>query len=320
MTPTLLTAAWRRMRVEARPYHRIAATLGAALVSPAVPRSLDPALTRTISRIHLALVPRRRDRVAGTMGRHLGLDSDCDTSAAASAYWLQRVETRWGQARGVSPTGWRPPVEITGLHHIADSVAAGRGTILWRISSHTATPLNQVLAAHGFAPVHLSKANHLMAARDNRLWRFVGPRVGPILWRPEVAALDERVEYGDGASPAAAMRRLMTALADNKVVTIVGDLATGSKVHPVQVNSEEIRLANGGARLAVRTGATLIPVSLSRTGPLRYRADVMPPLVVPAGAGTDEAVQSLIEQFAQVLADYIRRDPSQWPKWRGPIS
>ncbi len=254
------------------------------------------------------------------MAEHLGPDDERDIRAESADYWLQRVETRWGQARGISVAGWKPDVEINGLHHLVEADAAGRGTILWRISGHTAIPLNQALAANGFAPVHLSKANHLMATRDNRLWRFVSPKAGPILRRAEDAPLRARVEYGNDSSPASAMRRLMSALSDNEVVTIVGDLASGRKVHEVTVNNEKLALANGGARLAVKTGAALIPVSLSRTGPLRYRVDILEPLIAPEGAGTDAAVESLIEQFAELLGEFIRRQPSQWPKWRGPVS
>lgn len=254
------------------------------------------------------------------MAAHLGPDDQRDTMAESAAYWLQRVETRWGQARGISVRGWKPDVEITGLHHLVAAEAAGRGTILWRISSHTAIPLNQALAAHGYAPVHLSKTNHLMAMRDNRLWHFVSPKAGPILRKPEDAPLRDRVAYSNASTATAAMRRLMAALSENQVVTIVGDLSTGRKVHEVEVNNETLRLANGGARLAVKTGAALIPVSLSRTGPLRYRADVLEPLITPDGLSTDAAVESLIEQFAEKLAEFIREEPSQWPKWRAPTS
>lgn len=319
MNRSTVRAGYTRARAEARPYQRFAATVGAAAVAPLVPRRLDPALTRAFSRAHLALLPRRRRHVAERMRRHLGPDDPRDTMVAATDYWLQRVETRWGQARGISITGWRPTVEIEGIEYLTEAVAAGRGTILWRISSHSAIPLNQALAAGGFPPVHLSKHNHLMFTRDNRLWRTLSPTMGRVLRKAEEEPLRERVEYGPGG-PVAATRRLMSVLADNGVVTIVGDLASGRKVHEVEVNHETMRLANGGARLAVRTGATLLPVGVSRTGPLRYRVEIFEPLTVTDGAASGEAVTALIEQFADVLAGFIRCDPAQWPKWRGPTS
>ena len=306
-----------RARVEVQPYQRILATLGAAAVAPVVPRRLDPAITRTVSALHLALLPRRRRQVADQMATFLRQE-DRDFTEESTEYWLQRVESRWGVARGIWASGWKPAVEITGLHHITESATKGRGTILWRISGHSAIPINQVLADHGFAPVHLSKSNHLMVRRDDRLWRFVGPRVGPVLWRPEVAPLKERVQMGDGVSAVAATRRLMAALKDNEVVTIVGDLrGAGRKVHQVQIHNGKLRLPNGGAKLAVKAGAALLPVSVSRTGPLRYRVDVHEPLTVPTDVGTNEAVVSLIEQFADVVADFVGSNPSDWSKWRG---
>lgn len=319
MNRSTVQAGYARARAEVRPYQRFVATAAAAAVVPLVPRRLDPVLAKLVSRTHLALLPQRRRRVAERMGRHLGPDHPVDTMEAAAEYWLQRVETRWGQARGISITGWSPSVDVEGIEHLEKAAAGGCGVILWRVSSHSAIPLNQALAARGFPPVHLSKHNHLMFTRDNRLWRRLSPMMGRVLRKGEEEPLSERVEYGPGG-PVAATRRLMTALAENAVVTIVGDLASGRKVHEVTVNDETIRLANGGARLAVRSGAALLPVTLSRTGPLRYRVDIMETLTPPDGADTAEAVASLIEQFAEVLADFIARDPAQWPKWRGPTS
>jgi lauroyl/myristoyl acyltransferase len=308
-----------RARAEVRPYQRFATTMTAATIAPLIPPRFDPELTAVVSRINLAVLPQRRRRVAAKMAEHLGPDDHRDTAADATDYWRQRVETRWGQARGISLTGWKPTVEITGLDHLVEAKARGRGTILWRVSSHTAIPLNQALADHGFPVTHLSKHNHLLFSRDNRLWRFLSPSMGRILRKGEVEPLQERIEYGTGGG-VAATRRLMAALNDNRVVTIVGDLATGRKLHKVNVNHETMRLANGGARLATSTGAALLPVTLSRTGPLCYRVDILEPLTAPDDAGADEAVISLIEQFAVILAEFIRREPSQWSKWRGPSS
>ncbi len=302
-----------------RPYQRFAATIGAAAIAPMVPQRLDPTLAKALSRAHLALFPGRRRLVADRMRSNLGTDTDRDPAADASAYWLQRIETRWGQARGISVAGWKPAVEVSGLEHLRAALAGGKGAILWRISGHSAIPLNQGLAASGFAPVHLSRQNHLIFARDNRLGRATAPTIGRIVRRPEVAPLRERVVIGE-RSPAAAMRRLMSALEQNLVVTIVGDLPSGSKVVDAAVNQSTFTFANGGARLAVRTGAPLLPVSISRKGPLRYRVDIMEPLMAPVGASSTDAVASLIEQFAAVLAGYIRHDPSQWVKWRDPTS
>ena len=50
---------YTRLRVEIRPYLRIAATLTAAAIAPAIPRRLDPTLTAAVSRAHLTIAPQR---------------------------------------------------------------------------------------------------------------------------------------------------------------------------------------------------------------------------------------------------------------------
>ncbi len=308
---------WTRAHV--RPYQRVAATFAAAAAAPIVATPFDPVLTRTISRLHLAIAPRRRRRLVERMKRNLGTTSNLDLSRAATDYWLQRVETRWGQARGISITGWKPVVELTGAEHLEAARGQGKGTILWRVSCHCAIPLNQALAREGYPAVHLSRRNHLLLSGGTFFKERIGPKVAPILRRGEDAPLLERVAF-DNKTAASATRRLVNVLRDNGLVTIVGDLSTGKRSHTVMVNNEEFRLANGGAKLSVTTGAALLPVTLTRTGPLRYRVDVLPPLAAPADAERDAAVVSLIEQFAEIVADVIRSDPSQWPRWRGPTS
>lgn len=308
---------WARAHV--RPYQRIGASFAGAAIAPAVPTRLDPVLTRTVSRLHLAIAPRRKHRLVERMERNLGSDSTADLPQAAAAYWLQRVETRWGQARGISITGWNPEVELTGLEHLEAAQREGRGAILWRVSCHCAIPLNQALARAGFPPVHLSSTNHLLLNTGTFFTKRVGTKVAPILRRGEDAPLLERVAFDD-KSATSATRRLVAVLRGNGVVTIVGDLTAGRKRVPVMINNDQIPLANGGAKISLSTGAALLPVTVTRIAPLRYRVDVLPPLVAPAGTTRDAAVTSLVEQFAEIVADVIRRDPSQWPRWRGPSS
>jgi lauroyl/myristoyl acyltransferase len=219
----------------------------------------------------------------------------------------------------MSITGWKPEVELRGLEHLETARQRGAGTILWRVSCHCAIPLNQALAREGFPAVHLSRTNHLLLNSGAFFNERVGPRVAPLLRRGEEAPLLDRVAFTDETA-ASATRRLIKVLRANGLVTIVGDLGTGRGRHPVMINNEEVALANGGAKLSVTTGAALLPVTMTRTAPLRYRVDVLPPLIAPSGVGRDEAVISLIEQFADIVADLIRRDPPQWPRWRGPTS
>ena len=307
-----------RFRYELRPYQRTAATLGAAAIAPVVATRFDPVLTSTVTKIFLRLLPQRRATVAASMAVDLNADPT-ELLRAADRYWLQRVETRWGQARGISLTGWRPSVDLHGADHIFRALERGNGVILWRVSGHSAIPLNQALVDAGLAPVHLSSRGHLLLARPSRLWRFVGLKVAPLLRRGEDRLLRERIEINP-RSAAGATRQVVAALAENSVVTIVGDLKSGAKTHTLQVNSATLKLANGGAKIAERTGAALLPVTVRRVGPLAYRIDVHDKLRVDPDSNARTRVEQRIEGFAAVLADFIKSDPAQWPKWRAPLS
>lgn len=307
------------VRLVVRPYQRVAATTASAAVSYLVPQRLDPLVTAAVTRGFLTALPRRRTFVADRMALQLPDVDRAELLDAADRFWLQRVETRWGGARGLTRRGWSPSVELVGVERITAARDLGRGVILWRVSSHSAIPLNHALAAHDLAPVHLSRDDHLLRYSNDPLWVRLRPHAAALVRRGEERLLAERVEMTRRGT-SAAMKRLITVLGQNAVVTIVGDLSTGRKRHRVSVNGAEIELANGGARLALKTGAALLPVVVERVGPMRYRVVVGEALVAPAGLGGGDAAAALIEQFAAVLAPWIRSDPSQWPKWRAALS
>ena len=62
----------------------------------------------------------------------------------------------------------------------------------------------------------------------------------------------------------------------------------------------------GAARLALVTGAPLVPVRLTGTRPLprrtRIRIDVGEPIIVPVGRPTIAAARALTEQVEQAVA------------------
>lgn len=302
-----------------RPYQRVAATGTSAVISYVIPKRLDPVLTSVVTRCFLTALPMRRTFVADRMAVQLDDVDRATLLDAADRFWLQRVETRWGGARGTTRRGWSPSVELIGIEHIVTAKEKGRGVILWRLSSHSAIPLNLALSNSGHAPVHLSRQDHLLRACNDRLWQRIRPQAAAFVRRGEERLLAERVEM-TGRGTSAAMKRLMTVLGENAVVTIVGDLPSGRKRHRVQVNATQLEFANGGARLAVKTGAALLPVLVHRVGPMQYRIEVKKPLIAPDEARSDAAVESLIEQLGEILGSWLRHDPAHWPKWRAALS
>lgn len=109
------------------------------------------------------------------------------------------------------------------------------------------------------------------------------------------------------------------ALKAGHVIALLSDRdITGGGVE-VEFFGERTTLPAGPATLALRTGATLLPVAMYDEPGGGHLAVVKPPLPVERKGSFREDVTRLTQDIAEVLEDLIRADPSQWhllqPNW-----
>jgi len=117
-------------------------------------------------------------------------------------------------------------------------------------------------------------------------------------------------EAGKAVSQALKARHVIALLSDRDI--------TGGGVE-VEFFGERTTLPAGPATLALRTGATLLPVAMYDEPGGGHLAVVKPPLPVERKGSFREDVTRLTQDIAEVLEDLIRADPSQWhllqPNW-----
>lgn len=109
------------------------------------------------------------------------------------------------------------------------------------------------------------------------------------------------------------------ALKAKHVIALLSDRdITGSGVE-VEFFGERTTLPAGPATLALRTGATLLPVALYDLPDGMHRAVVKPPLDVQRKGRFREDVTRITQDIADVLEDLISAAPDQWhllqPNW-----
>lgn len=106
-------------------------------------------------------------------------------------------------------------------------------------------------------------------------------------------------------------------LRDNKIVCLLGERDLAAKGVPVTFFGEPTRMPAGPAKLAIETGAPLLPVHCWFTdGGWGFSID--PPIDV--SVGVDGATQALADRFAANIADH----PADWhmlqPLWLDDLS
>jgi KDO2-lipid IV(A) lauroyltransferase len=110
--------------------------------------------------------------------------------------------------------------------------------------------------------------------------------------------------------------RLRDALLNDEVVVLQGDrVMPGQKGQRVPVLGADMMLPSGPAKLALASGAPIVPVFCVRTASGKVRLCVEPSIDV---SGPDD-VDRAMEQLAAVVGKYIRAHGEQWlmlqPAW-----
>jgi lauroyl/myristoyl acyltransferase len=289
---------------------RALAMLVGYLVTAVVPRSLDGRIVSGLARLFHLLRPDSAPRLAGRMADTLGGDPS-HLLDRARAHYRVRLEGVWGRLRSLHRSGWNPVTEIHGLETLEAARAAGRGTILWRISLCDTQVAKIALARVGIPPTHLSRAEH--GAHSNA-WaaRHV---LAPLYQRAENWHLRERVVMPWGGPPTEAKERLSTCLArENGVISIFGDL-TGKHAVVTPFFAGQAAFARGAPSLATKTGAVLLPCYPVWERPGHYRLVIEDPIDLDPDSDRSANVARAVEEFSIRMQAAIRRHPESWMGW-----
>jgi phosphatidylinositol dimannoside acyltransferase len=113
-----------------------------------------------------------------------------------------------------------------------------------------------------------------------------------------------------------AARPTIRALRQNAVVILVADLVKDFRAARVQLFGRDTYLPAGPAYLAVRTGATVIPVIAIRQPDNTSVITVEPPMYADPTADPEEEAHRLSQAIADYFARIIQGHPEQWYPYR----
>ena len=112
--------------------------------------------------------------------------------------------------------------------------------------------------------------------------------------------------------------QLLRRLRENQVVCLMSDRNLGDGGVEVDFFGEKTELPGGAATLALRTGATIVPVAVYHRGDQNH-AICEPPVSTERMGRMREDIARITQNIADVLEMQIRREPEQWlllqPNW-----
>ncbi len=194
--------------------------------------------------------------------------------------------------------------EIRGLEHLDAALAHGRGVVL--VSAHFGSPdlAAQILAARGYRLTAM--AEHL---KPERLFRYV---------------CRQRAHHGIRVIPIdESLRPVFRALRANEIVGAVVDRNVTDAGRLVEFFGQPARLPDGYLKLALHTGAALVPCLSHRLSDDRVAIEVQPEFEFERSGNRERDIEAAMPGVVSLFEAYLRRYPEQWvyfqPVWLRPF-
>jgi len=187
-----------------------------------------------------------------------------------------------------------------GWHNFEDAMSRGKGVIL--VTAHLGS---------------FDMAGQILAARSAKVTALV-ETLKPAALLSHVIALRKSKGLTYMPVQLGVLRAVIQSLRRGEAVVLVCDRDMGNDSFKSKFFGKETTLPAGAVRIAMRTGAAVVPVFNLRRGDGRYDAYFEPALnIIPSG---DDAVARNMEQVIAVMEKYIRTSPEQWvvlsPIWQ----
>ena len=185
-------------------------------------------------------------------------------------------------------------VTIEGWHHLTQAVNNARGTIIATAHLGNFDFAAQVLALRG-----IEMAIFVEAFDSTPFLRCIA-----------------QLRQGNGSRilpvSAGALRDCLQMLRHGGTVGIVCDRDIQGNGLKVKFFGEETSLPSGAISLALRTGATIVPIFSVRKSDNRFAICIEPPLDLVDSGNRSHSVRANLERLVSIMENYICQYPEQW--------
>jgi lauroyl/myristoyl acyltransferase len=275
-----------------------------------VPRRLSYSLARAIGGTYFRLRPKYRTAIRSNVSRILGLPADAPEVERVTDEMVRGHATAWLDFLTFAS---RPPEEseplvagVEGFDRLLEARERGRGVLL--LTAHLGNwEVGGLMLAHVRQPIHVVLVPDIFPGVE-RIRRQLHARAGVT----EIAIDRSFV-------PTLAVMR---ALSSNAIVAMQGDRDFNNTGIAVPFFGREAFFPRGPFRVAMATGAVVLPAFIVREPDGRYRAIIEKPLPIQTDGDRETALAVNVGRYVAILENYVRSHPDQWycfyPFWDDP--
>jgi KDO2-lipid IV(A) lauroyltransferase len=222
--------------------------------------------------------------------------SEAEIAAILDEMWdnLGRVMAEYAHLDKISWRGPNPRITIGGVENFDAARSQGKGIIAF--SGHLANWEIMAIAAREYGII-----GGLIVRKPNN------PHVSR--WLDALRSRDgipEQISKG-----AQGTRRVFTLLRKGETILLLADQRASEGIR-VPFFGRDAFTTSAPASLALKLGATIIPISNRRVGGARFHMQVYPPIEAPNTGDHDRDVLLLTAAITRFIEDRVRECPGQW--------
>ena len=267
---------------------------------------LSRTLTKAIIRIRRRETRSREQKIKQIVGDQGIALSPGETY---TEYLAERLQWVFQTLRVHRPGSWHGDTRLVGKEHLNAAIEDGNGAILW-LGNFVHNPLVTAMALGqaGFEMSHLSRWDHgISSTRLGNLF------INPIWTRAEERFMSERLVIG-ADDRVKALKALHQRLDCNRIVSIAAN-HIGERTASLPFLAGHIRLALGAPKLALSTGANLLPVFTLRRDSGYFEVTIQPPIESPSNGSREDVLLSMLTCYVKRLEACVIEHPAQWSGW-----
>lgn len=265
---------------------------------------------RALARVYYGLRPKYLRAARANLGVILG---SSERSPEVRRLAFEMVVSHFSAWVDFLHFATRPPEDaarliegVSGYSHIVEGRLSGKGVIL--LTAHLGNwEVGGLMLAQVRQPIHVVLVPDIFPGVE-RERRRLHERYG---------VTEIRVDRS--IAPTLAVLR---ALGRNAIVAMQGDRDFDNTGVAVPFFGREAYFPRGPLRVAMASGATVLPAFIVRLPDGRYRAIVEGPLPIETRGERDAALAVNLERYVAILERYVREYPEQWycfyPFWDDP--
>jgi KDO2-lipid IV(A) lauroyltransferase len=275
-----------------------------------IPRPLMHLGGRLLARVYYAARPKylraARSNLAVILGR-----PESDPEIREQAFGM--VSSHFAAWVDFLRFATRPPEDtarliegVTGYSRIVEARLRGKGVVL--LTAHIGNwEIGGLMLAQVKQPIHVVLVPDIFPGVERERRRL----------HATCGVVEIRVDRT--FVPTLAVLRVLNG---NGIVAMQGDRDFDNTGVAIPFFGREAFFPRGPLRVAMASGATVLPAFIVRVPDGRYRAMIEEPLEIKTGGDRDAALAANLRRYVAILEKYVRQYPEQWycfyPFWDDP--